>query len=117
MYNNSETATSCGCFNLDKYDSTVTGIYELTFQKTGDKSCEDVPVHVKDYTSKSFTKLFLKDGMMPTGVNSAAITQSRQTKVAFRRSVEAVIKYVNNGGSTKRPERKGFTIQGWVRRG
>ena len=73
MDNNLETATSCGCFNLDKYDLIVTRIYELTFQKKGDES-SDVPVHVKDYTSKSFTKTFLKDGKTPTGVNSAAIT-------------------------------------------
>ena len=59
MYSNSEKASSCGYFNLKKYDMHMCGIFKLTFKKKeGNETVLDV--HVKDYTSKKFTKLFIK---------------------------------------------------------
>ena len=118
MYANSEKAGSCGCFKLEKYDAHICGFFELTFQKKQEQGDElSLDVHVKDYTSKKFTKLFIKGGKIPIGLTAPHITRDRRRRNEFRRSVDNVIRTINEGGSSKDPEKRGFMVQGWVRRG
>ena len=73
--------------------------------------------HVKNYTSKKFTRMFFRGGKMPVGLTARSFSSERRVRTELVQKVESAIGFVNAGGVSKAEENRGFTIEGWVRRG
>lgn len=121
-YVNGRLSTSCSCFTINKRDADVVLLLTL---RVVTRSNRTLIVH--DFTSKKFTKFFMKGQQLKSGLRAAHFNQSgRRTRVELRHKVVAVLDFVNQGGLLAAPAaadadacnaRKGWTVHGWSRRG
>ena len=103
MYLDGGRAKHCGCATACRRTSSLVVMLQLILvTKTG----TEYPVH--NFTSKSFTNVFLRNGV-PNGVVESMINGNTRKKNVWRARMTNAIKHIN--------ECHGFNVSGWVRRG
>ena len=117
MYTNGKLATKCSCYALSKRDADITGVFDLRLTTSDGKV-----MIVRNHTSKKFTRFFMKNQKLVIGLNAASF-YDRRVMNELRQKMEAMLTFINSGDFADivtpqmRMKGKGFSVQGWVRRG
>lgn len=104
LVNLENTATCCSCYQRDERTSTFVFALSLVVVHP----VRNLKFLCPCFTSKSTTRFFIMDGVIPTGVTTAMIRNHDLVEPIIE-SVQDVINRVNSQG--------GWNVRGWLRRG
>ena len=96
----------CACYVASDSQASIVLCLQLQIvpPSTGGKEFT-----VQNFTSKNFTRLCMKDGIIPKSVTANEFTQTRRIKTKLTQSIVEILNHGNSNG--------GWTAMGWVRRG
>lgn len=103
MYSDGKAVEKCGCATACRRASSLVVLLQMTLELQ-----DGTKLTVSNFTSKSFTLLFLKNGI-PNGISESMVKSNPRKKNKWLARMTNAINFINN--------KHGFNVTGWVRRG
>ena len=104
MYSSGHIKERCSCFSVSRNIGTLCLLADFEVQVPGGD-----PIQVKDYTSRKFTNMWLRDGI-PPGVTAAMVNSDEMFVETWKDNIELGMISVSN--TFDRCE-----VLGWAKRG
>ena len=96
----------CACYSKSDSQAHVVLCVQI---KIVPASADGDAFTVHNFTSKNFTRLCMKDHVIPKTVKAEDFTKNRRVKAQLTKTIVSILDYGNEYG--------GWTAMGWVRRG